>query len=201
MPKTPEARIILASTSPRRKELLANFSLPFAQMDSCFDESLVSFQGDPEIYATTLALKKGLCLQKKILDQDAIIISADTVVFFDNTIFNKPKDLEEALSMLRRLNGNTHKVISGISVIQGEHTVTTAEQTLITFNNVSDKTLQKYVATQSVLDKCGAYSIRHCGNLLVKEIQGSYPNVLGLPIAALQEVLLNFGIDLWDFAI
>lgn len=140
-------------------------------------------------------------MQEKLKDHEAIIIAADTIVFFKDTIFNKPKDLEEALSMLRKLNGDTHKVISGISIIQGNHVETTADETLITFNNVSDAILQKYVSTQSVLDKCGAYSIRHCGNLLVKEIRGSYPNVLGLPIAALQEVLLNFGIDLWDFAI
>jgi septum formation protein len=188
-------RIILGSQSPRRKEILNFFSLPFIQIPSGFDEEKVVFEGDPARYAETLSLRKAEELHKRF-PQD-LIITADTVVFFEGELFNKPENDAHAFSMLKRLSGRWHQVFTAITVYSSQEVVTRSEESKILFNALSDEQILLYHRHCPCLDKAGAYAIQRQGGLLVRKIEGCYYNVMGLPVNLLREVLSHFGIDLW----
>lgn len=189
-------RIILGSQSPRRREILEYFSLPFIIAPSDFDEKTLSFDGDAEAFVQTSAEKKGAALLKEFPDD--VIITADTVVYFEGNVLLKPENDVKAFEMLQALSGKTHEVITGLTVRKGKKKEGGVERTRVTFNRVGDKEIQAYLKVSHGLDKAGAYGIQECGSLLVKGIEGSFYNVVGLPVNLLHEKLKLFGIDLWD---
>lgn len=188
-------QLILGSQSPRRIEILNYFSIPFIQIPSVFDEDCVEFNGDPAGYAQELSFRKGQELAKKFPDK--LILTADTVVFFDGKIYNKPKDEKEAFSMLRTFSGNWQQVFTALSLQHGNEIYSGFEETKILFNPLTDDQIRLYHRSYPSFDKAGAYAIQQAGSILVSRIDGCYYNVMGLSVNVLRELLDKFGIDLW----
>ncbi len=186
-------RIILASGSPRRKELLETVGIKFEVIVSDADESSVKSDGVPvNIYVQELALLKAAAAAKLVMkDKNAVIISADTVVSADGKILGKPNDAEDAFSMLSMLSGRAHEVYSGFCVmrIRDGKTVCRAVKTDVHFKTLSEDKIWRYIATGEPADKAGSYGIQGIGGLLVDKIEGDYQNVVGLSVSALSDVL------------
>ena len=189
--------IILGSHSERRKEILSFFSLPFIQIASNFDESSIPFSGDPQHYAMTLALKKAEMLSEQFPDR--IILTADTVVYFNEKVYNKPVDKEHAHAMLKDLSGNWHSVITAVTVMQNASIVSDCEETKILMRPLSDEQIALYHSNCHFLDKAGGYAIQKGGSMIVSKIEGCYYNVMGLPVGTIRALLLSYGIDLWNY--
>lgn len=185
-------KIILASASPRRRELLGNIGLEFDVLISDADESSVSPLGiSVPMYVQELALLKASAAAKSAGNKDALIISADTVVALDGKILGKPKDEEDAFRMLSELSGKCHSVFSGICVMNTKNafSVCAAEETKVYFRKLSEDRIRRYIATKEPMDKAGAYGIQSLGALFVEKIEGDYFNVVGLPVIKLLEIL------------
>lgn len=193
-------KLILGSASPRRKSILEFFRLPFLCESSDFNEREVVYQGDPVAYTTELSLGKAHSIQKKH-GMESLILTADTVVVYQNQIFNKPVSHQEAREMLKILRGQTHSVITSLTLMQGSKVATDVEKTEITFSFIPDMYLSRYIDAFSTLDKCGSYTVHEGGSLIVQQVQGCVYNVQGLPIKTLQRLLLEFNIDLWDYLV
>lgn len=186
-------RFILASQSPRRKELLASIGLDFEVIVSDADESVVSKENTPvNVYVQELALIKAATSAKQVLkDKNAIIISADTIVVLDGKILGKPKNEDDAFDMLKSLSGRTHDVYTGYCVmrIKDGYTVCNSIKTEVTFKTISNDKILRYIRTSEPMDKAGAYGIQGIGGMLVEKIEGDYANVVGLPTSALADTL------------
>lgn len=179
--------VILASNSPRRKELLEKAGVNFTVIPPLFKEP--SNCGlTPEKYVEFLAKSKAESIFKI---HGNVVIGADTVVVFNDQIFGKPKDENQAIEMLEKLSNNTHKVITGYAVISDKKIVSGYEVTFVTFNNLSKDLIRAYVKTGSPLDKAGAYGIQD-NDYLVKKIDGDYDNVVGLPTNKIINILSEF---------
>ena len=186
-------KIVLASQSPRRQDLLGQMGLEFTTRSPQIDED--AFQGrDARDLVQTLSREKARWVAAQ-LPGDPIVIGADTVVVRDGTILGKPKDPAEAQAMLVSLSGRTHQVYTGVTVCQGDKVVTQAEETQVTFRPLTQQEIACYVATGEPMDKAGAYGIQGLGGLLVAGIQGDYHNVVGLPVCRLGQILRDFGVD------
>ena len=186
--------IILASQSPRRRELLErmgirNFRVVSADIDEREEEQL-----PPEQLVCRLALRKAEAVAEKA-PKGAVIIAADTVVSLDGTVLGKPGDKLEAFKMLSTLSGNRHQVYTGLCVIWDGDKRTEYEVTDVTFRELGEKEIEDYIATGEPMDKAGAYGIQGYGALLVERIEGDYYNVMGLPVCRLGTVLLELGVD------
>lgn len=191
-------RLVLASTSPRRQELLGLLGLPFEVIGSLYDESVISPDGmAPADYVTQLAQGKASEVAGR-LDADALVIGADTTVVLDGQFLNKPTGPDDAASMLRRLSGRTHEVYTGLCVIRGQTLLTNYAVTEVAFAALTDETIAAYVATGEPLDKAGAYGIQGKALSFIPSINGDYFNVVGLPLYLLGQMLAQFGIDLWS---
>lgn len=194
------SEIILASASPRRRELMENMGLEFSVVVSDADESVVDKDVPPEIYVQELALLKAAATAKNMIkNKNAIIISADTIVVNEGNILGKPKDFEDAFNMLKSLSGRTHRVYTGFCVLRLKDAYTICENvcTEVTFRELSDKKIRGYINTGEVFDKAGAYGIQGLGSMLVEKINGDYFNVVGLPVSELAGVLeRDFDINL-----
>jgi len=188
-------RLILGSQSPRRKEILNFFAIPFVQIPSSFDEKNVPFKGDPAQYALELSSKKAQSLAEKFPND--LIISADTVVFFEGNIYNKPRDEAEAFSMLQKFSGKWQQVYTAHTVQKNNEAYSGFEETKILFNPLTDEQIRLYHDKCPSLDKAGAYAIQQGGSILVSKIDGCYYNVMGLSVNTLRELLSKFDIDLW----
>ena len=175
-------KIILASASERRQELLGRLVDDFKIEVSKFDEDTVPFEGDIDKYVKAVALGKALEVESRI-NEEAIIISADTVVVQNDNILGKPKDKQDAFKMLKSLQGKSHFVYSGIVVIN------TKTNTKVTFSEISDEEILEYIETKEPLDKAGSYGIQGRGGVFVKGIEGCYYNVVGLPLNKLKSML------------
>lgn len=184
-------RLILASASPRRKELLARIAPTFdcipAEINEDVDPAL-----DPRDVARELALRKARAVSEK--DQTAVVIGADTIVVLEGKIFGKPKDHKEAFLMLRQLSGRTHSVYTGVAVVYGDHQEVFVEETKVTFWALSDGDIDHYISTGEPFDKAGAYGIQGFGSTLVRSIEGDFFNVVGLPISRLYRTLKKMGL-------
>ena len=188
-------KIILASTSPRRKDILEMIGLKFCIIPPECDEDIEI--SSPENYVKQLSFIKASAvfdqLKKSTGDEgtDALIISADTIVFHNNKILGKPASNEQAFEMLKDLSGDTHAVYSGVTILNAHNGVKTTfyEKTDVTFYDVSDDEIRDYIDTGEPMDKAGAYGIQGKGAFLVKGINGDYYNVVGLPAAHLIRVL------------
>ena len=190
-------KVILGSQSPRRVEILSFFSLPFEQKSSSFDEDSIPFNGNPHDYVCILSKEKAQVLAKNY--PEAVIITADTTVFFNGKIFNKPADENEGVKFFTELSGNWHSVFTGVTVSKGNQSFTDAEETRVLLNPLTKQQINKFHTACHCADKAGGYSIMNTGSIIVKKIEGCYYNVTGLPVNTLQKLLLNVGIDLWDY--
>ena len=189
------SRLILCSASPRRKRILDAFSLPYEQIASNFDESQVPYCDNPIEYVQTLAANKCAALRERF--PEATLLGADTAVFLDGHVFNKPEDENDARAMLRTLSGKWHSVFSGVCVTTRSGCWTAFEETKVLLNCLSADHIDRYLRIGAWRDKAGAYAIQGEGGLLVQRIDGCYYNVLGLPVNTLQRLLANSGMDLW----
>ncbi len=183
-------KIVLASASERRQELLSRLIKKFDIIVSDFDENKVLFEGCIDRYVKDVALGKALHVKSKI-NEDAIIISADTIVTLEGKLLGKPKDEEDAFKIIKLLQGKKHLVYSGIVVINTARNIIKQESlaTEVTFSKISDDEILEYIKTGEPLDKAGAYGIQGIGGTFVKEIKGCYYNVVGLPLNKLKSML------------
>jgi len=188
-------KIILASASPRRKQLLEQMKLKFEVIPSNIFEDYQENR-EPEEVARDLAKKKATDIAR--ISEDSLVIGADTVVFLDE-ILGKPKDEREALKILKKLSGKTHYVITGIAVIDSstKKLVVDHEKTAVKMKKISEEEIKAYISTGEPMDKAGAYGIQGLGSVFVEEIHGCYFNVVGLPISKLYSILKGFGVDLF----
>ncbi len=186
-------KIILASASPRRRELIKNLGIEYEVKTADCEEETVPGE-HPKDTVTRLSRTKALWIAKRET-APAIVIGADTVVAIDGEILGKPANKDEAAKMLRELSGRTHRVYTGITVTDGNKTVSEYVRTDVKFYELSDEQIQSYVNTGEPMDKAGAYGIQEYGSLLVEGISGDYFNVVGLPVSRLRRVLNeNFGV-------
>lgn len=186
-------KIVLASQSPRRRELLGKMGLEFTTKSPEIDEEAI--QGLPaQELVKALSRAKALHIAKNE-DKDTIVIGSDTVVVLDGKILGKPADRQEAEEMLTALSGRSHEVCTGVTVCQGDKVVSQAEVTQVTFRALTPEEVQRYVRTGEPMDKAGAYGIQGYGALLVEGIRGDYSSVVGLPVCRLGRILLDFGVD------
>ncbi|MCR5053848.1 MAG: Maf family protein [Lachnospiraceae bacterium] len=181
--------IILASTSPRRKELLSLAGFPFTVDGADIDENLPI--KDPVKFVEELSYEKAMAVAKKY--PDSIVIGADTIVVIDDEILGKPKDEEDALKILKKLSGRTHQVYTGVTVLDmkgGKADRTTFhERTDVSMYENPESMLKEYISTGEPMDKAGAYGIQGRGALLIKGIEGDYYNVMGFPVAKIYRVI------------
>ena len=182
--------VILASQSPRRRELLTKLNIPFevrvADVDETLDQSLPL-----EKAVAQLSLRKAEGIAREAED---IVIAADTIVVLGDTVLGKPKDREDAKRMLRELSGKTHQVMTGVTVLQGSKVKSHTEVTDVTFRPLTEEEIDRYVASGDCDDKAGSYGIQSGGTLFVEKINGDYFNVVGLPVCRLGLILKEFAV-------
>lgn len=191
--------IILASQSPRRRELLErmgvrDFRIVTPDIDEHMDRDL-----PPQELVGRISLEKALAVQEQE-GNSPIIIAADTVVALDGAVLGKPADQLEAFKMLSTLSGCRHQVYTGVTVLRGEERYTVSEETTVTFRELTSEEIGRYIATGEPMDKAGAYGIQGYGALLVEGIQGDYYNVMGLPVCRLGCLLRQLGVDCLSLA-
>ena len=190
------SRLILASASPRRRELLGRIGLQFDVHPSRIDEDRYR-DLPPEARVEALALAKARAVAAGLTD--ALVLGADTLVVCQGQVLGKPDSPAMATAMLTMLSGRTHSVYTGVAVVRvpGEEARVTHARTAVTFRRLTPDQIAAYVATREPLDKAGAYGIQGYGALLVEGIQGDYFNVVGLPLVKVEELLTAFGVNVW----
>jgi septum formation protein len=191
-------KLILASASPRRAEILRNAGIRFEVCSTDVDESLLVNES-PADYVRRLALAKALAAADKNpnLGADALIIGADTIVVVDARVLGKPASRDDAKHMLRSVSGRIHEVHSGLALLQisGMQQRVVEEITRVHFAHLGDQEIEEYLVTGEPFDKAGAYAIQGMGGRFVKRIEGCYFNVMGLPLARLWTLLREFGFE------
>lgn len=199
------SKIILASASPRRREILSNIGVDFEVINSCFDErdyisKEIALRGNisPQLQTMMLAERKAEYVFSQLnRDNDFVVIGVDTSVVVDGKIFGKPENEEEALFMLSLISGKKHIVVSGYSVIGSNgNKITDYDETDVYVRDISKNEMENYIKSEFVFDKAGAYAIQGKASLFIEKIEGCYFNVVGLPIYKLAKTLSEFGIHL-----
>ena len=187
-------QVILASQSPRRKELLSLFHIPFAVRVADIDETM-----DPamppydEVARVSLAKAQAVTRQ-----EDDIIIAADTIVVCNGQVLGKPKDEADARRMLKLLSGRDHQVMTGMSVLRGNRQIVCTEVTDIHFRSLSDREIDRYIATKEPMDKAGSYGIQGGAALFAEKMVGDYYNVMGLPVCRLSQILKELAPEIME---
>ena len=190
--------LILGSSSPRRREILSHYNIPFSVATPPFDERAFVHSGKLDTYAKRLAEEKGLSLAGEF-EQTQVILTADTLVVYQGQVFPKPQNLSEALEMLLTLNGKTHQVLTGVAVLVNHQVISAVEETLVTFCPLKKEQIKRFHKTVNPTDRAGGYAIQGTGGLLIERIEGNYDNVVGLPMKTTSKLLKQVGIDLWDY--
>lgn len=190
-------RIILASASPRRSELLKNIGLPFIKYPALTDEQIFPDE-TPEEGAKRLALDKAEYAARNCNCDEGIIIAADTVVVLNDKVLGKPVDEKEAYDMLAMLSGKSHQVITAVCLknLADNRTLLEAETTRVYFRVLEEGEIRNYIKTGEPMDKAGAYGIQGLGALFVEKIEGCYFNVVGLPLYRLYNMLKDMGVNI-----
>ncbi len=187
-------KIVLASASPRRRELLEQIGCPFvtavSEVEEDNDRNL-----PPEAIATGHALAKARDVASG-LTSDTVVIGADTIVVLDGVVFGKPRDAVEAANMLEKLSGRRHQVMTGVAVVKDGRELCACPVTQVKMKRLSAAQIAAYIASGEPFDKAGAYGIQGLGALLVEKIDGCYFNVVGLPLQKLADLLQEVGVDL-----
>ena len=184
-------RFILASASPRRKEILEKAGYSFEIIVSDADENITE-DLSPEKTVEVLAERKALSVWES--NKDSVVFGCDTVVAIDGRILGKPTDDEDAFNMLKMLSGRTHTVSTGVCICSEDKTEVFSNTTQVEFYPLSDETIRSYIASGEGKDKAGSYGIQGYGCVLVNEIKGDYFSVMGLPVSQSSRVLADFGI-------
>lgn len=186
------SKIILASSSPRRKELLERYNLDPMIFKPEVEEKELARENPIQI-AMSLAFEKAFWVSNHF-ENEEIIVGADTIVVYKNEVLGKPKDVEDAFKILNLLSGKTHYVITGVSIIKANSNlkVIDYEKTKVEFRKLSEDQINRYIETMEPMDKAGAYGIQGYGEILVKGIEGCYSNVVGLPLGKLDYLLDKF---------
>lgn len=179
-------KFILASASPRRKELIGHLQLPFTILTADIDEA--SSHTGPDLFALDIATQKGQAIVETLDKQEnRFIVAADTVVSLEGKIFGKPKNEGEARDYLSQLSGKEHSVFTGVMmfiIVDGEiFQQGFVEETRVTFNNISDELMERYLVTKDSLDKAGAYGIQGPSLTFISRVEGDYANVVGFPLS------------------
>jgi septum formation protein len=182
------ARLILASASPRRRELLTQAGFSFEVRPAHVNEDVRGGE-DPVAYVTRLAREKAEVVFGALSDADALVLGADTTVTLDGQILGKPVDEADARRMLGLLAGRTHRVITGVAVVSAQRTEVAAEITAVRFREISEEEIAAYVASGEPMDKAGAYGIQGLAAKWIPRIEGCYFNVVGLPLALVSTML------------
>ncbi len=185
--------IVLASASPRRRELLGTL-IPDFTIEPAVGEEHTPDHGDPA--AAVIALASAKAAEVAATHPQDIVIGADTVVVADGRILGKPKDAADAAAMLRLLSGRSHTVCTGLCLMRGDTVLTHAESTAVHFRALTDDEIAAYVATGEPMDKAGAYAIQGLASLFITGIEGDYFNVVGLPLCALGAMLQQMGVSI-----
>ena len=191
-------KFILASSSPRRRELLLRLQTPFDIILPDVDESIIPLDGNPETYCTALAELKANDISQHYPNN--LVIGSDTIVVLDNNIMGKPEDKTMAQNMLETLSGKTHHVYTGVCLKWADKNIhhLFAEITMVTFRELSEADINHYIESCPPYDKAGSYGIQDWSAVFVKEIKGCYDNVVGFPISRFYEELKKLGINLLD---
>ena len=189
-------RIVLASASPRRRELLEMLRVRNLEIVPAKGPETAAPGLPPEALVTELSRHKAAEVAAAYAAADAVIIGADTVVALDGFILGKPKDENDAKRMLRALSGRSHAVYTGVTVLRGGTVLSRAEKTEVTFRALSEDEIARYVATGEPLDKAGAYGAQGLASLFVERLDGDFFNVMGLPLCLLGKMLKEIGVDL-----
>ena len=184
--------IILASGSPRRKELLQQIGIPFQVIKSDTEEKIT--KTDPADIVKELSLQKASEVAAGI--QQGIVLGADTIVCLDDEILGKPADEADAARMLKALSGRDHRVFTGVTVARGGRVLSDYEETAVHFRPLTEREIAAYIATGEPMDKAGAYGIQGRASLFVRAIEGDYFNVVGLPLCKLGQMLKELGVEL-----
>lgn len=186
-----EDKLVLASSSPRRFELLSQLGVPFKTDKSEVPETTVN-ELQPTEFVQTLALQKAEDVYSR--NEDSFIIGADTIVTFEGQILHKPKNAEQAKDYLKRLSGNTHQVHTGVAFKSNKITDTFVSTTNVTFKQIPEPLMDAYIASGDPFDKAGGYGIQTLGGLFVESIEGDYNTVVGLPLASVFTYLYDAGL-------
>ena len=192
-------KLILASASPRRRELLTpvgvSFVIEVSDVEEVLDDTL-----SLELQVQSLALQKAQAVAAQ--HKDGLVLGADTVVVDAGSLLGKPQNTEEAAEMLRSLSGKWHQVMTAVALVDAndtKHEWTSVEITNVKFRDLTEDDIAAYVATGESMDKAGAYGIQGYGALLVERIEGCYNNVVGLPLQLVAKGLRNWGINLYEY--
>jgi len=188
-------KIILASKSPRRRELFKILGVPFVIKESDYEENLTK-KMEPKELAITMSQGKARTIAKK--QKDAIVIAADTLISFQNKVLGKPRSEKDAFSMLSQMSGKVHSVITGYTILdtKTKKNLSKAVETKVYFRKLKSQEIKNYIKTSQFLDKAGAYGIQELGQLLIEKIEGNYSNVVGLPLGSLVQSLKQFDINI-----
>jgi septum formation protein len=188
-------RVVLASASPRRRELLDLIRVKHEVVVTNVDETV--FAGEtPSVYADRVARAKAGAIAGD--DEARVVIAADTIVVIDDAILGKPASVEEAFRMLRTLSGRTHAVYTAVAVRRGARIVSSVEQVAVTFRALGDEEIRAYIATGEPMDKAGSYGIQGYGATIVERIDGDYFAVMGLALVRMVRLLTELGVR-YDF--
>ncbi len=188
-------RIILASGSPRRKELLEMLKVENLEIIPAKGEE----KEHPELTPAELVKELSRCKAAEVApagEADTVTIGADTVVVLDGRVLGKPADETDAADMLRSLSGRSHTVYTGITAIRGDRVLSHAERTEVRFRSLSEREIEAYIATGEPMDKAGAYGAQGYASLFVEALEGDFFNVMGLPLCALGIMLKELGVSL-----
>ena len=182
-------RIILASKSPRRKELLELLHIPFEVIVSDIEEQ-IDYRNDLVKEIEKLSYQKA----KAVFDthQDALVIGSDTIVKIGNDVLGKPKTMKQAADMLKELSGNTHEVVTGVTILYKDQVETFSSVAEVTFYPLTDEEIEEYISTNEPMDKAGAYAIQGDAAKFIKSINGDYYTIVGLPVAMLYHRLQKY---------
>ena len=185
-------RVVLASSSPRRRELLTLIGIPHVVLPADIDEAPYPNELPP-VHAERLAREKAAVIAAR--ETDAVVVAADTIVVVDVEILGKPRDEADAAVMLRRLSGRAHVVLTAVAVAREQTVVSGVESVGVTFRSLSDDEIGRYIATREPMDKAGAYGIQGFGATIVDRIDGDYFAVMGLALGRMVRLLASVGVD------
>lgn len=188
----------MASTSPRRQEILKSLGVPFEVVASNYEEDM-TLKMSPSDLVIYLACGKAQEVARRI--EDSLVIGADTAVVYNENVIGKPKNESEAKKTLQNLSGGTHSVLSGVSIVDssnGRHTEFFA-QTQVTFRTLTEYEIDSYIVREDVLSLAGSFAVQKLGALFIKKIEGDYTNVVGLPVALLYTHMKEFGVDFFTY--
>ena len=188
-------RVVLASASPRRRELLTLIGIAHTVQPADVDERIHPDEA-PAVYAERLAREKATAVASR--DDASITIGSDTIVVIDDHVLGKPRDRSDAAAMLRTLSGRTHTVYTAVAVRRGDRVASAVEHVAVTFRPLTDAVIDSYIETGEPMDKAGAYGIQGYGATIVERIDGDYFAVMGMPLGRLVELMGQLGVR-YDF--